>query len=57
MRGLVVGICLMTVAGPAPAAGLPAAPPPQAPAAYVPVVAPVYNLLERHLSRRQFGDF
>jgi hypothetical protein len=57
MRGLVVGICLIAVAGPALATDLPAAPPPRAPAAYVPVVAPVYNLLELHLSRRQFGGF
>jgi outer membrane immunogenic protein len=33
----------MAVAGPALAADLPVAPPPQAPAAYVPAVAPIYN--------------
>jgi outer membrane immunogenic protein len=43
MRGLLLGVCLTAVAGPALAADLPVAPPPQAPAAYVPPVVPIYN--------------
>jgi outer membrane immunogenic protein len=43
MRRLLLGICLTAVAGPALASDLPVAPPPQAPAAYVPPVALIYN--------------
>lgn len=42
-RTLFAGAIALTVASPALAADLPAAPPPRAPATYVPVVAPVYN--------------
>ena len=42
-RTLFAGAIALTVVSPAFAADLPAAPPPQAPAAYVPVQAPVYN--------------
>jgi outer membrane immunogenic protein len=42
-RTLFAGAVALTVASPAFAADLPAGPPPQAPAAYVPVQAPVYN--------------
>jgi outer membrane immunogenic protein len=42
-RTLFAGAIALTVASPAFAADLPAGPPPQAPAAYVPVQAPVYN--------------
>jgi outer membrane immunogenic protein len=45
MKRFLLGVCVAAIAGPALAADLPPAPlpPPQAPAAYVPVVAPVYN--------------
>jgi outer membrane immunogenic protein len=43
MRVLLLAGCLIAAAGPALAADLPVAPPPQAPAAYVPAVAPIYN--------------
>lgn len=42
-RTLFAGAIALTVASPALAADLPVAPPPRAPATYVPVVAPVYN--------------
>ncbi len=42
-RMLFAGAIALSAATPAFAADLPAAPPPRAPAAYVPVVAPVYN--------------
>jgi outer membrane immunogenic protein len=42
-RTLFAGALAITVAGPAFAADLPAAPPAQAPAAYVPIAPPVYN--------------
>ncbi len=42
-RTLFAGAIALTVVSPAFAADLPAGPPPQAPAAYVPVQAPVYN--------------
>jgi outer membrane immunogenic protein len=42
-RVLFAGAIALSAVAPALAADLPAAPPPQAPAAYVPVVAPVYN--------------
>lgn len=42
-RTLLAGAIAVTLAGPALAADLPAAPPAQAPAAYVPIAPPVYN--------------
>jgi outer membrane immunogenic protein len=42
-RMLFAGAIALSAVAPALAADLPSAPPPQAPAAYVPVVAPVYN--------------
>ncbi len=44
---LVVAFAAAVVAGQALAADLPQAPPPQAPAAYVPPVLPVYNWTAR----------
>ena len=43
MKRLSLAVALAFAAGPALAADLPQPPPPQAPATYVPVVAPVYN--------------
>jgi len=43
MKRLSLAVALAFAAGPALAADLPQPPPPQAPATYVPIIAPVYN--------------